>query len=266
MVTRRDGNPLGRLDFERLGANAMQPIWSVGEAMSDSLPSFLGRVVTPSSLLRGGRFCKVVPTATGGAEAEGKQASFATLATGSAGATSSPPVLVYLMGSFLPSTGDLLVCRFVDHRWVAEATGGSVAHGTGVLLPSCFCSVPAALQMTSANASCNYGMFQSCTLAYGPPPASLAAAGVSGEIFASTSTFYDPVTFRNFYYYFTCYYNQFFLTRIYPPVDGQAALFDGILYNWIVGDYANTCTPFLLNYGMPYPGSDASCSVSISGS
>ena len=61
------------------------------------------------------------------------------------------------------------------------------------------------------------------------------------------------------------FYNQFFLTRVYPPANGQPAVFDGILYNWIVGSYANSCDPFLLNFGTAYPGSDASCSVTISG-
>ena len=146
-----------------------------------------------------------------------------------------------------------------------QCCGGGTSTGSGVLLPSCFCKVPVTLTMTSANEACNYGMFQSCTLTYGTPPADLVACGVTGSIFASTSTFYDVITYRNFYYYFTCYYNQFFLTRIYPATYGSSCLFDGILYNWIVGDQANTCDPFVLDYGMPYPGSDASCQVTITG-
>ena len=143
--------------------------------------------------------------------------------------------------------------------------GGSTPKPPVVAVPNCFCEVPSTLTMTSGDPTCNYGMFQSCTLTYGSPPADLAACGINGSIFASTTSFYDPVTFRNFYYYFTCYYNQFFLTRIYPATYDAACLFDGILYNWIVGTYANTCSPFLLDYGTPYLGSDASCTVTISG-
>ena len=108
----------GRLDFERLraGADRLQP--GHGAAMSDALPSFLGQVVSTGSNLRADRFCKVVPAAVLGTESEGQAGIFA----GGAATGSANPVFVYLMGSFLPSTGDLLVCRRRATTWAAASS------------------------------------------------------------------------------------------------------------------------------------------------
>ena len=250
----------GRLDFERLRAVQSQLVLPDGDAMSDGLPSFLGRVVTSPATLKVGQFINVVPSTVLGAEQEGGGGVFTT------SASSPAPVLVYLMGSFAPMMGDYVICRFVDHRWVTDLTGGGVSHGQGILLPSCFCAVPPTLQMISGDPTCNYGMFQSCTLVYGPPPPAMQLLGFTANVFTSSQSFVDPITNASFFYYFSCFYNQFFLSRIYPTSPMGSPFRDALLYNWIVGGYGNNCTPFLLEIGMPFPGSDATCSVIISGS
>lgn len=264
-MIRRDDGAGGRLDFERLRARASG--WNAvgGGAPSHALPSFLGRVATDNASIRLNDFCRVVPTTVLGDEREGSAGLLAPAASDSAS------VLVLLIGTFVPSQGDYVVCRFVDHRWVAETSGGArPAPGQGgVALPSCFCRVPATLQMHSDYPECNYRMFQSCSLTYGPPPAELQAIGYTGAAFVSTSPFDDPISGASFYYYFWCRYNQFFLTRIFPHFpDGTpdgSGFRDGILYSWIVGGYGNQCDPFQLLRGTPFPGSDASCAVQITG-
>ena len=259
MNSRHEMINAGRLDFERLRAGQNRLSLPDGDLADDSLPSFLGRVVTSETSVKVGRFIKVVPSTVLGTEREGGSGNF------SANGGSSPPVLVYLMGSFVPMPGDFVVCRFVDHRWVTELSGGGSSHGQGIVLGSCFCLLPPVLRMTSGDPNCNYAMFQSCTLAYGPPPPAMRALNFTENLFSSSATFVDPITNSSFFYYFACLYNQFFLTRIFPSSPLGNPYRDGILYNWIVGGYGNTCQPFRLEYGMPFPGSDATCSVTISG-
>ncbi len=257
----------GRLDFERLRRAQLRLDWSGGAGGSDALPSLLGRVVTTEASIKVGGFCKVIPSVVLGVEQEGSAGIFADSATVSSSGTNPSTVFVYLLGSFVPMPGDYLICRFVDHRWVAETTGGGKSHGGGgISLPSCFCEVPPVLQMISADPKCNYGMFQSCSIQYGPPPAAMAGLGFSKNVFTSPQSFYDPISKSNFFYYFSCQYNQFYLTRVYPTSPFGSPYRDGILYSWVVGGYGNACNPFQLSNGMAYPGSDSTCSVSISGS
>ena len=251
-----------RLDFERLRGAALNPGRSGSFGQGDALPAMLGRIISVQAKVKPGQFCRVAPAEVLGVEGEGGLGVFADQVQ----AANAPPVLVYLLGSFVPAVGDYLVCRFVDHRWVAETSGGTIVHGSsGILLPSCFCMVPPSLQMISASPDCNYQMFQSCTLRYGPPPPAMVEFGYTGNVFTS-STCHDPLTNSDFFYYFWCQYNQFFLTRIFPTSPFGSPYRDGILYTWIVGGYGNTCDPFQLEQGSPFPGSDLTCSVSITGS
>ena len=250
-----------RLDFERLRAGRPEFTTPGPSPLHDALPSFLGRVVTVQSIIKSGRFVKVAPAILLGKEGEGGSGTFSDAGTG----INAPSLLVYLLGSFVPTTGDYLVCRFVDHRWVAETTGGKVTPGTGILLPSCFCMVPPTLQMVSSYPDCNYKMFQTCTIQYGPPPPAMVAQNFTSNVFTSTSSFVDPITKSSFFYYFWCQYNQFFLTRIFPTSPFGSPYRDAILYSWVVGGYANTCQPFRLENGAPFPGSDTACQVSIIG-
>ena len=217
--------------------------------------TFLGKV-TSTGTLAAGKFWKVIPVIAFGREQEGQAATFTNLAK---------TILVYFLGPGPPVTGETYECRFVEQRWVAARRKGGKAAGGGIVLGNCFCQVLATLSMVSANESCNYGMFQSCTIQYGPPPPSLQILGFSTNEFTSTSSFIDPITQLSFYYHLTCQYNQFFLSRIFPTFPLGSPYLDGYLYNWIIGGYGNTCTPFALNVGQPFPGSDTTCSVSITG-
>ena len=119
------------------------------------------------------------------------------------------------------------------------------------------------LTMTSADPNCNYGMFQSATLAYQTPPACLDPLNTSTKVFLSTSTFPDRILGVPFYYYLYCQYNQYLLTRLYCNSPYGSPYRDGALYSWLVGGYGNSCNPFYLHNGVAYPGSDTTCSVSI---
>lgn len=135
----------------------------------------------------------------------------------------------------------------------------------GIILPNCLCTVPPTLQMVSGDPSCNYGMFQSCTITYGPPTPDFLPLGYQGNQFTSNETFFDPISKSYFYYFFFCFYNQFTLTRIFSNSPMGSPFIDGLLYTWVVGGYGNTCDPFQLEIGMPFPGSDLTCRVMISG-
>jgi hypothetical protein len=79
--------------------------------------AFVGVVTTASPAV--GTFCLVTPVVLiGGAEAEGGAATLEA-------DESAAAVPVYLLGPAAPATGDALVCRFVDYRWVAERTTGT---------------------------------------------------------------------------------------------------------------------------------------------
>lgn len=149
--------------------------------------------------------------------------------------------------------------RFRDAR--AGSAGG--AGPPMIILQSCFCPVPASLRMTSADPNCNYRMFQSCTLTYRLPPPEFAPLNITGPCFLSTETFFDPISNSYFYYHFFCLYNQYLLTRLYPTSPYGSPFRDATLYTWLVGGYGNVCDPFYLHNGVPYPGSDATCRVTI---
>jgi hypothetical protein len=134
-------------------------------------------------------------------------------------------------------------------------------------LPNCFCDpIPATLTMISIDPACNYGMFQSDTIQYGPTPPQYAPLFLGANSFLGVSQFAD-VTLggAQFRYILSCQYNQFGLGRIYDSSPYGSPFRDGILYSWSVGGYGNSCVPFRLFNGVAFPGSDASCQVTISG-
>jgi len=222
---------------------------------SGAAPAFLGKVVSVAANLGVGKFFMASPATVTGPEAEGGAGAVAD---------STPKVPVYLLGPGVPATGDYLICRFVDYRWVAERGGGGGAVGPPpIVLQSCFCPVPAALKMTSANPGCNYGMFNSCTITYQATPDWAAGLGLGPMIFLSDEKFLDSNSQSYFYYYMWCQYNQFSLTRLYPTSPYGSPYRDALLYSWLLGSYGNVCDPFRLDGGKPYPGSDQSCLVMI---
>ena len=120
--------------------------------------------------------------------------------------------------------------------------------------------------MTSADPSCNYNMFQSCTIQYGPTPPDFLPTGIGDFAFLSTQGFPDPIADGAiFYYYLTCQSNLFSLSRIYQDSPYGSPYRDGVLYSWTIGGAGNTCAPFHLDNGQAFPGSDASCFVTIDG-
>jgi hypothetical protein len=151
--------------------------------------------------------------------------------------------------------------RFRDCTGGGTGTVGGIGH-----IPSCFCDpLPTLLTMTSADESCNYRMFQSCTLSYGPHPG-FEPLSFGRDYYLSDQGFPDPVANGAiFYYTLLCQYNVFSLTRSYLESPYGSPFLDGILYVWLVGGYGNTCDPFHLDNGTAFPGSDPSCVVTIDG-
>jgi hypothetical protein len=244
-------------DFARLRLKRAGLVVPDPERFGGGVPAFVGRVTSTGPKIAVGDFLLVQPTFVLGSESEG--------GTGSLTSVPTDPVPVYLVGPGTPSTGDFLVCRFVDHRWAAERSKSGNQRGGYGTIPNCFCTaIPAALTMTSSDPTCNYRMFQSCMIQYGPTPAQFAPLNLGPNIFLSTESFADPVAGgAEFFYYLACQYNQFSLTRLYPASPFGSPYRDGILYTWLVGGYGNTCSPFHLDNGMAFPGSDLSCSVTI---
>ena len=91
-------------------------------------PALVGQVVTSAPAV--GTYCRVNVVSVLGAETEGGVAATSV----SSGAT----LAVFLVGPHAPFTGDMLVCRFVGHRWVAES--GGAGGGTGPTHALCTCS------------------------------------------------------------------------------------------------------------------------------
>jgi hypothetical protein len=116
--------------------------------------------------------------------------------------------------------------------------------------------------MYSASETCNFDMFQSCTLQYQATPSGFPGLPAMG--FYSNESFPDPVSGGAlFIYYLTCSNNELTLTRLYPTSPYGVGYQDGILYTWEIGGDFNTCSPFSLSNGSGFPGSDVSCCVSI---
>ena len=252
-----------RDDFEQLRLKSAGRVWAEDDLSGGGVPSFVGEVTSPTSKIGVGDFLLVQPMFVMGPEVEGGSGNFMAI-----GSTQVP---VYLTGPGKPATGDLLVCRFLDNRWVTErstnyhATGGGTK-STGTL-PYCFCDpLPATLTMISADPNCNYKMFQSCTIVFGPTPAAFAGLNLGPYCYLSTQGFPDPLANGSiFYYNVTCQYNQILLYRVYLQSPYGSPYRDGLLYSWGLGGYGNTCLPFQLENGVAYPGSDASCYVTIQG-
>jgi hypothetical protein len=250
-----------RTDFQRIRLARAGLVWPEPDLDGGGVPAFVGQVTSPSSKIKVGSFLMVQPTSVLGHEAEGASGNFTSVG--------SSTVPVYLIGPGLASTGDYLICKFVDNRWVTERTVPSGGGGSGGFgsIPNCFCTeIPATLSMTSLSPTCNFGMFQNCTIQYGPVPSVYEGLSLGANAFISLESFPDPLQDGNeFQYLLTCYLNQFSLTRLYPVSIYGSPWRDAVLYTWFVGSYGNSCTPFRLDDGAAYPGSDTSCFVTIDG-
>ena len=194
---------------------------------------------------------------------------------GSGGPTGTSPAAYEVNGSKKTSGANLnlngqitwLTPGFADDyrfQWIGIGSGGG-GGGIIVTIPMCFChAIPATLKMTSNDPTCNYRMFQSCTIQYGPTPSGYANLNLPANTFLSVQSFPDPLSGGAiFRYYLTCLYNMFSLSRVYLTSPFGSPFRDGVLYSWILGGYGNNCSPFQLDNGSAYPGSDASCGVKI---
>src|SRR4051794_32649558 len=120
-------------DFKRLRLRRAGLVVPDPDRFGGGVPAFVGRVTSTGSKIAVGKFLLVQPTYVLGPEVEG----------GPGGLTSVPTELVpvYLVGPGTPSTGDFLVCRFVDHRWAAErSNAGKGRIGDFGTIPLCFCT------------------------------------------------------------------------------------------------------------------------------
>lgn len=248
-----------RDDYRRIRRQAEDRVWPDTDLSGGGVPAFLGQVTSDSSQIAVGKFFEVLPTFVLGEEVEG--------GVGQLIPSGSTNVLVYLVGPEVPSTGDYLPCRFVDHRWVAERAhvGGAVVPIGSI--PGCSCTpIPVTLTMTSGDPNCNFQMFQSCSIQYGQTPDVYAPLNLGPTSFLSSESFPDPsLDGASFQYLLLCQYNQFTLTRVYSSCAFGSPYRDGILYTWEIGGSGNTCQPFRLDNGTAYPGSDATCFVQIDG-
>lgn len=229
-------------------------------------PAFVGRVTSTGSRIAAGSFLLVQPTFVLGDEVEGGAGLFTTEEESS--------VPVYLVGPGTPSTGDYLICRHVDYRWVAERSrsGRGAAHCTP-------CNIPAAGLVLSwyywqVHSGGTYGTTYTPA---GPIATPLAYGGGAGPNFSWTSGWFpgpgDSVACNQGVYseqhggYILgsrCCWLQFTLScnasqgtnlsiglssdpmgRLAP--DGKAYCYDGTV-NARVGPATYSCAPFMITY------------------
>lgn len=228
-----------------------------------SLPSsfgssrFVGKVISTSPNLVVGKFVNVIPQILLGTEAENQTPIWTD-----AGST---PVPVMLLGPGVPATGDRILARSTNHRWVSKrkaVTGGGL---TGTLL-GCSCAhPPATLTMTVSGTVCANGLLNSCTITYRTTPTELGPLHLGTSAYLSTATFADPQTGDLFYYYLGCFSSIIRISRVFPYSIYGSPFLDSVIYFWTIGLPGNTCSPFLLSNGQIFFGGDPSCTVTISG-
>lgn len=199
----------------------------------------VGRVITPDGQIGVKQFILVQPVSVWGHEAEGAPGVIADLP--------GPPVAVYLVGSRVARTGDLLVCRFVNFRWVAQRRG-SLPDRQPVL--NCPCAtMPRTITQVSSNENSRY---RSCTYVWGQFP---PGAPFPDRNYYSQQSFLDEVTNDLFYHYVNCNLGFIFMGRWFPQgSDGNLYANEGTLFQWLVGMPGNTCDPFLMSNGQVLPG------------
>ena len=222
-------------------------------------PSFVGRVVADAHQpTASGYYYLVNPVSVVGSEAEGGSPALLPDTTTTA--------LVCVIGTRAPSSGDDLICRFVENRWVAERYGATPPPPPPPTptIPGCTCtSIPATLHMSSSG-PCVPSDFQTCTIQWGPTPTEFTSLGLGANCFLSTQVFNDPFTGGTFRYNLGCDTVYFRLSRVYEPSSFGPAYHDSAIYTWQISSPGNSCSPFLLSSGTIYPGGDSRCFVTIS--
>ena len=198
------------------------------------------------------KFFAVHPVNVVGAEGEGN--------AGTSSVDLTRTFYVYVIGSNAPVAGDMLVCRYVGNRWVAERMGTASSR---ITLPGCPCLIPLSLTMSVVRPDANFGMFQNCTLAWQATPPGLALLSLGASSYLSTTTILDELTLDEFRYHFFCSGGYFCINRVYETSVYGSPFSDAIRYRWQGGQPGNSCTPFLMSNGRVFPGGDPTSVVTL---
>ncbi|MFO0909972.1 MAG: hypothetical protein U0794_16755 [Isosphaeraceae bacterium] len=223
----------------------------------------VGRVVTPQAAIAVGRYLLVNPVTVWGPEIEG--------ATASLSVETSTTIPVYLVGPGVAKPGDMLICRFLDHRWVADRMATRVSDG--IVVTGCPCSggsagtTPATLFMHVTHPELNFEYFRSCTLEYQPTPAVYAPLGIGANNHFSRETFVDSLSGESFRYLFRCELGLYVLRMVFAVSAVASPAMTAVLYQWLIGFPGNHCgfpgNPFLLSNGRIHQTGDARTVVTI---
>ncbi len=136
--------------------------------------------------------------------------------------------------------------------------------GSTVTISGCPCaSIATTLYLTSSEPASNNGIFQNATLVYGATPPDLILVVIVGYSFLSTTSFPDAIMGDPFYYFLTCVFGTYILTRVYPVSPFGSPFRDTIRYSWIPGFPGNNCSPFDMTNGQIFRGGDATCVVTV---
>jgi hypothetical protein len=216
--------------------------------------AFMGRVTTTTPAV--GKFMNVIPQAVIGTETEGGSATITDLG--------STPTPVYLVGPGVPATGDQVIARWSDWRWVARKRGTGGSGPPTITIPGCSCTaIPATLSMTSTG-PCD-GVFNDCTIIWGTNPTGYTGCtGVTSPSFLSTTEFTDALSGLVYRYRVTCDTIFIRINRVYKDT-GSGCFNDSSIYTWSLATTGNTCSPFAMTSGFIYPGGYTSCVVSLTG-
>jgi hypothetical protein len=223
----------------------------------------VGRVVTASPAIAVGEFLMVNPVSVVGAEVEG--------GAGGTVVDSSTAVPVYLVGPQPAQQGDLLICRSVQFRWVAERGGRS--HSGGVVATGCPCSggaagtTPATLFMHVDHPELNVQNFRPATLVYGPTDAAYLPLSIGPFNWFSAESFPELGGIQSFRYLFRCESGYYTLRKIYVTSIAGSPSLSSVIYKWLIGFPGNNCdlpnNPFRLSAGQIYTGGDPTTHVTI---
>jgi hypothetical protein len=218
-------------------------------------PDFVGTITT-TSIGTPPTIILVEPAKVTGTQSEGSSVTLSSVMGVS--------IPVVFLGPHAAVTGDVVTVKNVGNRWATQYTKGGGGGGGGtVALPGCSCTaVPTTLHMTSNAPTCNEGMFQSCTLLYGPVPSCYAALLLGANAFLSTTSFVDT-NLDTFQYYFNCQGSQFDLGRVYCTSIFGSPYLDVARFSWNFPATGNTCSPFAMTNGTVFPGGDPTCSGQI---
>lgn len=171
--------------------------------------------------------------------------------------------VVRVLGS-TPQIGDLLIARNVAHRWHAWRETPDGGCDDCINVPGCPCQqVPPRLRMTSSHPASNGGILRDAILIYRDLPVGLQPLGLADRGFLSETQYVDLATGDLFYYYLSCFQNNYLLTRLYETSFYSSPFRDSTRYTWAMTDPDNSCDPFELMDGTIFAGADPVCVVTI---